>query len=159
MQLDAASGQVVMRSLLRTARRVAIAFTPFVLIGVIMPNRNVLAWTIGVCITASFALLPVYALARMRFGRLLRKYEPHLAEQFGMGSKFEQNGIRSLLSVEAVDAFLNAGKHRDFNNENLKRAATFFLWTVRIGIAFASAMLGSVLAAVAVAVILRQYAP
>src|SRR5437879_6699666 len=136
MQLDAASGQVVMRSLLRTARRVAIAFAPLVLIGVMVPNRNVLAWTIAVCTIASFALLPIYALARMRFGRLLRKYEPQLAEQFGMGSKFEQNGIRSLSSVEALDAFLDAGKHRDFNNENLKRAATLFRWTVRIGVAF-----------------------
>ena len=76
-----------------------------------------------------------------------------------LAALFEQNGIRSLSSVEALDAFLDAGKHRDFNNENLKRAATLFRWTVRIGVAFASAMLGSILAALALAVILRQYAP
>jgi len=148
-----------MRALLRVVARIVVATAVLVVVGTLLPNRDVLGWTMTIGALAAFALFPVYVVTRGRFGRLLRRDDPQLAEQLGLSQKTDWDGARKLAGVEALNSFLKKGSHRNFTREDLRFAAELYLWVTRAGIVLATVAIGSVPAAVAVAVLWGQHAP
>jgi len=151
--------RAIARALLRVRVRLFAAFAALLVIAILLPNRNLLGWILMIGALATFAIFPVYVLARTRFGRLLRRDDPQLAVQLGLGEKVDWNGARNLASVEALNAFFKRSGQREFPRKDLRLAAELYLWTTRIGIALASATVGSLPAAIVVVVVLGQHAP
>ena len=153
------STRAMARAVLRIVARILIAFAALMTIAVVLPNRNLMAWTFIVCFSATAGLFPISVLVRRRFGRMLRRDHPELAVKMGLGGKIDWRHARSVLDLEFLDAFLKRGGHRDFANRDLRFAADTYIWVTRLGITVASLMIGSIPAAIVALTVLGQHAP
>ena len=102
MQLaTSAAPRPILRFMLRTAVRLGIAFAALMVAAILLPNRNVIGWTMIIGFWGFFGLFPAGFLARRRFGRLLRRDDPGLAAQMGLvGLAQKINWNRSLASAQ-----------------------------------------------------------
>jgi hypothetical protein len=147
------------RALLRGVARLLIVLGALVLVSVMLPNKNILGWTMTICALATFAVFPAYVFIRSQFGKRLRQDDPQLAEQLALGQSIDFNGARNLAKIEALNSFLRRRMHRKFDDKNLRVIAELFFWIQRAGIVAATCTFASILAAVVARVVLGQYAP
>ena len=166
MQLaTSAAPRPILRFMLRTAVRLGIAFAALMVAAILLPNRNVIGWTMIIGFWGFFGLFPAHFLARRRFGRLLRRDDPGLAAQMGLvGLAQKISWNRSLATAqfetaEFEDAFFKRSGHRNFVRRDLRFTAELYFWVTRVLIFLFSLMIASLPAALVAVSVLRQHAP
>jgi hypothetical protein len=142
-----------------------IAFAVHMVAAILLPNRNVIGWTMIIGFWGFFGLFPASFLAHHRFGRLLKRDDPGLAAQMGLvGLAQKINWNRSLASVqfetaEFEDRFFKRRSHREFVRRDLQFAAELYFWVKRVSIVLFSLLVASLPAAIVAVSVLRQHAP
>lgn len=129
-------------------RLLAIAAPAYILITAatfLWGREEILVWTLKVSTFFIYVSLPFFFIARIRFGRALRKSDPQLAERLGLFGHLELDGAKTLTASGAMLGFLLRRDYRSLPDPVLRRLATWYAVVNGVGIVFAAAMFGSVL--------------
>ena len=153
------SFRAVGRAWLWILRRVLVGFSVLMLSVIVFPNRNILGWTLLAGFPACVGLVLISFLVSWRLGHLLRRDKPDLAEEMGLGGKFNWRNDRTLQKLEFREAFFKRRGHLEFVHEDLRSAATAYIWVTRIAIVVTSLMIASIPALFVAALVFGQHAP
>ncbi len=166
MQL--ATGQTarpLLRFWLSIAVRLGITFAVLMVAAILLPNKNVIGWTMIISFWGFFGLFPAHFLVRHRFGRLLRRDDPGLAAQMGLVSlaqKIRWNRSLAIVQFETgefEDRFFKRRSHREFVRRDLRFAAELYFLVRRTLSVLFFLLVASLPAAIVAVDVLRQYSP
>ena len=109
-----------------------------------------LGWTLKVSALLMYATAPFYIIARIRFGRAVRRSDPQLAESLGFFGRLELDGVKSLTAVNTLQGFLWRRDYRNMQDPVLRRLAAWYAAATGVAMIFATAMAGSVFVIVSI---------